>query len=300
MFSPLLVPLDGSHQAEAVLPLAAALARRLGASVSLLHVIERDAPPAVHGEPHLTTSDAAEAYLAALAARFFDYADSVQRHVHTTAEANVARSIVAHAEEWRSELIVLCTHGRGHLRHRLFGTVAQRVLDLGTMPVLLLHPHAAAPGTFECRRFLVPLDAQPEHAAALPIAAELARECGAALQLLAVVPTLETLSGTEARKGYLLPSTTAALLDLEEEDLDSYVRRLGAEVAATGIEVSVDLSRGDPGTAIVEAATRHHVDLIVMATHTKGGLDAFWAGSVAPKVAKRAWTPMLLVPLARG
>ena len=40
----LLVPLDGSHLAEAPLPAAIALAGRLGARVTLLHVMERDAP----------------------------------------------------------------------------------------------------------------------------------------------------------------------------------------------------------------------------------------------------------------
>ena len=40
-----------------------------------------------------------------------------------------------------------------------------------------------------------------------------------------------------------------------------------------------------------------NADLIVMATHGKTHLDAFWSGSVAPKVSSRARLPLLLVPV---
>ena len=60
MFKHLLVPLDGSPLAEAALPAAAYLAQKLGASVTLLHVIEQDAPQEIHGERHLTDPDEAQ------------------------------------------------------------------------------------------------------------------------------------------------------------------------------------------------------------------------------------------------
>ena len=44
MYKHLLVPLDGSRLAEAALPAAFGLARKLNADVTLLHVIERRAP----------------------------------------------------------------------------------------------------------------------------------------------------------------------------------------------------------------------------------------------------------------
>ena len=48
MFKHILVPLVGSDPAEAALPVPGALARPLGASVTLVHVIERGAPQQVH------------------------------------------------------------------------------------------------------------------------------------------------------------------------------------------------------------------------------------------------------------
>ena len=50
-------------------------------------------------------------------------------------------------------------------------------------------------------------------------------------------------------------------------------------------------------SAIAQAAETAHADLIVMATHGKTHLDAFWSGSVAPKVSSRARLPLLLVPI---
>ncbi len=80
--SHLLIPLDGSRLAEAALPVAAALAERLGARVTLLHVLERDPPREVHGEPHLGAAGEACAYLDEVAARAFAAVAPVVRHVH--------------------------------------------------------------------------------------------------------------------------------------------------------------------------------------------------------------------------
>src|SRR6185437_4258707 len=65
----ILVPLDGSRLAEAVLPAAASLAKALRACVLLLHVLERDPPRSVHGEPHLTSASEANEYLDGVASR---------------------------------------------------------------------------------------------------------------------------------------------------------------------------------------------------------------------------------------
>jgi nucleotide-binding universal stress UspA family protein len=62
MFKHILVPLDGSKLAEAALPAAVSLAQTFNAPVTLLHIIEQDAPEEVHRERHLTEAREAEAY----------------------------------------------------------------------------------------------------------------------------------------------------------------------------------------------------------------------------------------------
>src|SRR4051794_41865173 len=62
-FARILVPLDGSPLAEAVMPVACSLAKRLGGTLLLLHVLEHEPPAAVHREPHLFDAREALAYL---------------------------------------------------------------------------------------------------------------------------------------------------------------------------------------------------------------------------------------------
>jgi nucleotide-binding universal stress UspA family protein len=136
----ILVPLDGSHLAEAVLPAVAYLAKTLSARVTLLHMIEQDAPQEIHGDRHLVDVEEAQAYLEGVAARALLVDLVVTRHVHSPQIIDVARSIVAHTEEIGADLVVMCSHGRGGLRRWVLGSIAQQVLSLGKTPLLLISP----------------------------------------------------------------------------------------------------------------------------------------------------------------
>ena len=299
MFQHLLVPLDGSRLAEAALSPAAFLAEALGASVTLMHVIESDPPPQVHGERHLSDPDQAMAYLDAVAAQAFPAALRVERHVHTAQVEDLARSIVDHVRELGPDLIVMCTHGQGGMHTRLFGSIAQQVIARGRTPVLLIQPSRGrhAP-PFACSRLLVPLDGDPDHEQGLPVAAGLALACKAGLHLVMVIPTLGTLSGEPAASALLLPGVTSALLDLTSDQAESYLSEQVAALQARGLAVQAVVSRGDPARVIVHTARKAHADIIVLATHGKGGMEAFWSGSVAPEVTSRSHLPLLLVPVS--
>ena len=300
MFQKLLVPLDGSRLAEACLPAAAFLAQRLQASVTLLHVIERDAPPEIHGQRHLVDPSEAGDYLDALVGKAFPPGVDVTRHVHGNEANDVARAIAAHAEEFASDLIVLCSHGSGGLRGLLFGRIAQRVIANGNTPVLVIDPAKGwkVPQA-GCKCLLVPLDGKPDHEQGLPVAADLARVCEASLHLLRVVPTLKTLPAEHAVTGRLMPKSTAAMLDLAKEEALAYLQRKVDALQETGIKVTREVSRGEPARLIKKASKRAKVDLIVMGTHGKTGTDAFWSGSVTPKVCADCDVPLLLVPVCQ-
>jgi nucleotide-binding universal stress UspA family protein len=57
------------------------------------------------------------------------------------------------------------------------------------------------------------------------------------------------------------------------------------------------VQRGAPADVIVKTAARVQADLIVLSTHGRGQMEAFWSGSVTPKVASRTHLPLLLVPV---
>ena len=295
MFKRLIIPLDGSRLSEAVIPTAIYLAQKLNASVTLVHVIERNAPKQVHGEPHLSQVAEAEAYLEEVRRRF-PAGVPVEVHVHSTAIVDVGRSIVEHAREFESDLVLMCTHGRSGLRKMLFGSIAQQVVA-AKVPVLLIHPQKgmAAPVP-SGRRFLIPLDGTEVREAGLPAARELARLCGASLKLLMVVPTLHTLSGVESTSRILLPATTKEMLAQETEDAKTYLHQWIVRLSGQGTEVSARIRRGDAMESITEEAQSLEADLIVMGTSARAGMDAFWSGSVAPRVSERTHLPVLLIP----
>ena len=298
MFKHILIPLDGSLLAETVLPAGAYLAGVCGSLVTLLHVIERDAPQEVHGERHLRDGAEAGEYLDEVARRAFPAGMRVERHVHTDGVTDVAAGIALHVGEFAPDLILMCTHGKGGLRGFIFGRIAHQVVKLGSKPVLLIPPHVAGiMPKFSCRRLLVALDGNPAHEDALRVAVNLAQVCGAELQLLMVVPTASTLSGEEAATAVMLPRATAALLDLAEQEAQQYLQRHLISLQDAGVSITTGVLRGDPVTDIIDSAIQTGTDLIVMATHGKTGLKAFWSGSAAPNVATRSMIPLLLVPV---
>jgi universal stress protein A len=62
------------------------------------------------------------------------------------------------------------------------------------------------------------------------------------------------------------------------------------------VEVRQVVEFGTPYKNIVEAATTEDVDMIVMSTHGRTGIDHLILGSVAEKVVARAPCPVLVVP----
>jgi len=297
VFKHLLVPLDGSRLSESALPAAAHLAGVFGASVTLIHVIEKDAPREIHKDRHLTDPEEAQAYLKEVAGRVFPASTQVAWHVHVEEVKNVANSIAQHTQELGQDLVVMCTHGRGGVRDWLMGSIAQQVIASQKTPVLLIPPRDSGQASFPCSLGLVALDGMPDHEHGLPLAIGLARACGAALHLLMVIPTRGDLKAEEALTAKMLPGAMTATLDLAEEAGINYLAGKLREVQAEGIKATAEVARGDALTVIVDTVGRIKADLIVLGTHGKTGMDAFWSGSVTPRLSGRSEVPLLLVPV---
>jgi len=286
VFKRLIIPLDGSRLAEAILPTAIRLAEKLSAHATLVHVIERNAPRKIHGEPHLSEADEAQTYLEEIRSRF-PPGIAVETHVHADAIEDVAGSIAEHAREFASDLVLMCTHGRSGLRHLLFGTIAQKVAASG-VPVWLVRPDTPAPTSGP---FLVPLDGTTVREAALPAAAALAQALGERLHLLMIIPTLGTLTGSKSASSLLLPATTKEMLEFAHEDAKKYLHSLPLPPRTTA-----RIRRGDATEWITQEAQIENASLIILGTSARTGMDAFWSGSVAPRVSRHTHLPILLIP----
>ncbi len=298
-FRQILVPLDGSRLAEVVLPAAAYLAARGHGRVTLLHVLERGAPATVHGEPHLDDPAEAEAYLRSVAARLTAEGVEVGIHVHPNEERDVAQSIAAHVAELGADLVVIATHGSGGLRGFLFGRIAQQVLRRTTVPVLLIKPPDTAQAPVVWKTVLVPLDGTREAEAALPYARALAEILAARLHLTRVVPTVATVRGKTSPAATFVPTATAALLDIEQEEASRYLAAV-RDRALAGLAVTLDVRRGDVVDEIAQAAVDSSADLVVLSTHGRAGIEGIWSGSTAAKLLSRLDRPFLLIRVDTG
>jgi nucleotide-binding universal stress UspA family protein len=297
-FQHILVPLDGSRPAEVVLPAALAIGAACRATVTLLHVLERDAPATVHGEHHLDDAAEAQAYLRSVAERFADSGATIDYHVHENPQNDVARSIAEHAAELHAELIAIATHGSGGLRGFLFGSIAQQTLRQTTIPIMLIRPTDRQTAPFACRTILVPIDGTPQSRVALPLAQEIASATGASLHLVRVVPTRGTVSGERSTTATFMPAATSALLDIEEQsasdDLTELRDRLGPEQSSSQV-----VARGEIVDELLRVVEQDDADLVVMSTHGRWGLEGLWTGSVASKFIGRLDRPVILVPIPR-
>jgi nucleotide-binding universal stress UspA family protein len=133
-----LVPLDGSPAAEAILPLVGRLAQGHDLEIALVRVMPTAPPPVGEGSLHVVDVMAAvrveaEAYLAAVAEGLTAAGWMVLTAVRV---GDAAAEIVAAARECEPDLIAMTTHGRSGLKRLLFGSVAEAVLRNAPVPVL--------------------------------------------------------------------------------------------------------------------------------------------------------------------
>jgi nucleotide-binding universal stress UspA family protein len=127
----LLVPLDESPLAAAILPLVGEIASKIEANIVLLETIAMDS----HAEPGLENQ--ARIYLAKQAKAL------EQRNllVETTVQyGDPAAAILRYAHHHAIDAIAMATHGRSGLSRWAFGSVADKVLHGTTLPLLLYRP----------------------------------------------------------------------------------------------------------------------------------------------------------------
>lgn len=117
---------------------------------------------------------------------------------------------------------------------------------------------------------LVPLDGSPLAEQSLPYAASLARRSGARV-ILVPAAQAHTLLDVDAGTAQI------AAMQRAEQDLEAVATRLYSE----GVKAEVHVYYDHPLPAILDAAGRHKVGLIVMATHGRSGLGRMVYGSGA-------------------
>lgn len=141
MFSRVVVPLDGSPVAEAIIPFILQIAGPLDLEVVLLRVLQPVLPVVMEASRHVDIEDVearrrdAEEYLAPVAVELRAQGIRVRTEVR---RGEPAAEIDGGARATGADLIAMTTHGRGGLGRLLFGSVAESVLRRAEIPVFLM------------------------------------------------------------------------------------------------------------------------------------------------------------------
>jgi nucleotide-binding universal stress UspA family protein len=278
MFSTILVPLDGSPEACAALPLAAELG---GCRDSRLVL--------VRAEDDAVAQPEAESDLEAAAAMWMTEFADVETHVLSGSPAEVIHHAI---DQYGADAVVMATHARTELGRLFVGSIAEHVIADSEVPVGLVHPGVTR--VTPLKSILVPLDETPASRHSLEVATRLARERHGALHLLRVVRPLpgyvsRPLPGVNLDG--LFASTWQEARRYAEEPLDRAVTSLRRH----GIDATADAVIGDTAATILANAQQTGADLIVMSTHALEGPARTLLGSTAAEVIRDAHCPVLLV-----
>jgi nucleotide-binding universal stress UspA family protein len=142
---------------------------------------------------------------------------------------------------------------------------------------------------------LVPLDGSELAEAALEPALRLAQCFGGQVILLRVAAPEETPASLGTRGlSAVRPAVRGAPQDLALAE--SYLNRMRANKARAGVLLEIEVATGAPPQVIVAVADARQVDLIVMSTHGRAGLNRLIYGSVAEAVLRGAHRPVLIMP----
>ncbi len=274
-----LVPLDGSAFAEQALSVAQTLCRAYDANLTLMsvHPAGRRRMPAGDRRPLITGEQTErEAYLAQLAHQLQRAGLSADFAVSF---GSVADEIHALARDGNMDVVVMSTHGRSGLSRWLIGSVASSLIQRTRTPALLIRPGDEwRSRETRFKRLLVTLDGSRAAERVLPHARAMATRFESEVLLLSVPDGQDPASpGLQQLRAYL-DQVAATLRD----------EAIGVEVLVTGAE---------PAHTILETSESAAADLIMMATHGRGGIERLMLGSIADRVVRHTRRPVFLVPI---
>lgn len=319
MLKRILVPLDGSPRAERAIPVAARVAQASGGSIILVRVVTTSVEfwPSPVPQPAL-----AQVAIDADIASAEEYLEAITQ---STSLANIqtetvvlfgptAPTILTVARSYHADIIILCSHGYTGMKRWVMGSVAQKVAQYASLPVLVLRERGsipAAPHLDATRplRVLVPLDGSSQAKAAIEPAASLivalAAPASGALHLLRVVKPSMTESAEEGQhhlESYLHKAKEylRATADHLREGLVAPTVAAHKLTVTWSVAVDVDVAGGvirvaENGEDAEGAGVFGGCDLIALATHGRGGMQRWAMGSVAERVLGATDLPILII-----
>ena len=301
MLRSLLVPLDGSGFSERSLPLAREVARATGASLHLAHVhVPYEPDQLLASTPFQYEGVDVSEYDEHHRKREEGYLDRLERQLREEGMSvdvrlldglPVADELTAYADETKTDMIFMTSHGYSGARRAWLGSVADEMIHRTTLPMLLVHPdeNVGYETPLDVKHILVPLDGSTLAEAVLGPATELAKATGARLTLVHVIHAPTYLGSP------IIPRFPESL-GPEGVGLPAYLEGTADALREEGLEIAVHTERGTSlAKSIADIAAQLDADLIAIATHGYGGLKRAVLGSVADRLLHVTRLPLLLI-----
>jgi nucleotide-binding universal stress UspA family protein len=297
VYKKILVPLDGSNEAEQVLPYARFFGEGLQIPVELTAVIDIATltPQVSPDKARYVDTLAAEAsrhseeYLNAIAQTFL--APGVRC---TIEKGRAAEVIIEKAAEDKGTLITMATHGRSGLDRWLLGSVAEKILHGTANPLLLIRvsAHAKTERKASVKSIVVPLDGSDLAESVLPTVVEMAKQLNIEIILFRACNVPYSFYGGIASYSAIVNELLGGI----KAEARDYLEKKTEKLKNQGVtKVSYVLHEGIGADEIISMARKTPDNLIAMCTHGWSGVKRWVLGNVTATVVRHSSDPVLIL-----
>lgn len=301
----ILVPLDGSTFGEHALPIAMSMARRMNATLNLIHV--HSLLDATYAELQVFDNTLDQE----LRNKEKQYLQAIQKQVQDrlsvpvkvfNLDGDVATVIREEAERQHASWVVMTTHARGALGRFWLGSNTDELIRHSSVPIIAVHPGDKPPNLAQERviqHILIPLDGTPLAEGILEPTVAFGKAMGADYTLLRVVTPVYPV--TLPAEPAIFGSVATDIMDRVEKmhadlkkEAGEYLEKVATRMRNDGLTVHTRVTiEEQPGVAILENA-KAPIDMIAIKTHGRGGFSRLLLGSVADKVVRGSPLPILV------
>jgi len=276
----ILVAYDGSASAKNCLAVASHLAKEDKSWIKVLTVL-----PSYEGDLELVGVSNIKETIEGPGRKLLEEAREIADHEDVHILTNMTQGepydkIVHVADDENCDLIVMGRKGMNPLERELVGSVTAKVIGYTRKDVLVVPE-----GTRLTRKnILLATDGSPSCEAAVDRAIELARENSADLTAISVVYSNDEYLA-------LAPGIVQELVGKAKEKLAA-IEQKGKEA---GVGINTVVKEGEAYEAITSLAQNNDIDLIVMGSHGRKGLQRMLMGSVTERTIGYAPCPVLVI-----
>jgi nucleotide-binding universal stress UspA family protein len=194
-----------------------------------------------------------------------------------------AEVILSMAKEEGADLVVLGARGIGQIQEQMFGSVSHRVMTHAPCSTLIVKKPIR-----EIQQVLIPLESQEDGEVVVRFFKKKPFREPITATVLHVIPFSEPVWPVGAM---ISPEFRKEMIAYGEK----FTNGISAELKQMGHQAKGVVIVGAPSHTIIEEATKHAADVIMMRTHSRSGVSRFLLGSVSHSVVHHTESSILLV-----